>query len=301
MLDFSEMRRSLVKGSARIMLASQELSQSRSKWFRVLCLVSACSVGFHLQAQNPTAPPAQSCPGGAPAITGFMLQSVTLSAAILSATQHQQTYKGLFRAVDNWNTDSCGWPHQRTRIDLPISYDEKRNGKATPNITRNAGITVQHLFFVKSNAVYSYIEGDLYHNNSLGVYLRQSYGGGFGFTHGPLELNADLRFTGEHFYSPGVSASLVGAGLKGMYNVVLVKAKPGATTPPPTLSFTEQFVPVFNQSRSWYSNGGAFLSVPFNARWALTVTAQDNYLRNAPYTFRRNYFNTSIGITYTPK
>jgi Protein of unknown function, DUF481 len=234
-----------------------------------------------------------ACAGGAPSPSGFLLAKVGLSAAILSATQHQQTYQGDVKMVETWNS-GCGWPYQRTLFDLLPSYDEKWNPHATPVITRNFGANVQHLFFINSNAFYAYVTGNLYHNNSLGLYLQQGYGGGFGVVHGNLELDADLRFIGEHFYTPGTSATLAGAGLKGSYNIPL--GSKGAT-----LNLTEQFVPVFNQERAWYSNSYGGLNIPITPRWAVTVTAYDNYLRNAPYTFRRNYLKSTIGIAYTPK
>jgi hypothetical protein len=235
---------------------------------------------------------AAQCSGGDPAPSGFLLVKVGLSAAILSATQHAQTYQGDVKMAGTWNS-GCGWPYQRTLIDLTPSYDEKRNPHATPVITRNYGANIQHMFFLNSNAVYSYVTANLYHNNSLGLYLRQSYGGGFGVVHGNLELDADIRFIGQHFYSPGMSASLAGAGLKGSYNIPLSDKA--------TLTLTEQFVPVFNQERAWFSNAVGGLNVPITPKWSFTVAAYDNYLRNAPSSFRRNYLKSTIGIAYTPK
>jgi hypothetical protein len=234
-----------------------------------------------------------TCSGGDPAPSGFLLAKFGISAAVLSATQHQQTYQGDVKIVQTWNS-GCGWPYQRTLIDLLPSYDEKWNPHATPVITRNFGANIQHMFFINSNAVYAYVTGNLYHNNSLGLYLRQSYGGGFGVVHGNLELDADVRFIGEHFYKPGVSATLAGTGLKGTYNIPLGSKGP-------SLNLTEQFVPVFNQERAWFSNAYAGLNLPITPKWSVTVAAYDNYLRNAPYTFRRNYLKSTIGIAYTPK
>jgi len=246
----------------------------------------------------------RGCPGGAPGQPGFILEKVTLSAAILSATQHQQTYNGEAAALWNWNTASpgqtttspkagCGAPYQRTFLDILPAYDAKKTGKAAPIITRNYGATIQQLFFLSSNANYAYAVGNWYHNNSLGLYLEQNYGAGVGATHNNLEVDADLRFVGEHFYSPGVSASLVGAGLKGSYDIPL--GHKGVK-----LNLTEQFVPIFNQSRAWLSNGIGALNVPFTPKWGMTVLVFDNYLRNAPDTFRRNYLKTTIGVTYSP-
>jgi hypothetical protein len=233
------------------------------------------------------------CSGGAAAPPGFLLAKFSLSAAVLSATQHQQTYQGDVKMVQTWNS-GCGWPYQRTIVDLLPSYDSKWNPHATPSITRNFGANLQHMFFLKDNAVYAYVSGNLYHNNSLGLYLRQSYGGGIGVVHENLELDADIRFIGEHFYSPGVSASLAGAGLKASYNIPL--GGNGIT-----LNLTELFVPVFNQQKAWYSEGFAALNVPITPKWSVVVGAFDNYLRNAPNKFRRNYLKSTIGISYTPK
>jgi hypothetical protein len=251
---------------------------------------------------EPSSGPA--CPGGAPGKPGFLLEKATLSAAILSATQHQQTYSGEVAALNNWQTTasgqsanptaaSCGSPYQRTFLDILPSYDAKKTGKAAPIITRNYGATLQHLFFLSSNANYAYVVGNWYHNNSLGLYLEQNYGAGVGATHGNLEVDVDLRFVGEHFYSPGVSTSLIGAGLKGSYDIPI--GGKGVK-----LNLTEQFVPVFNRSRAWFSDGTAALNVPFTTQWSMTAQLFDNYLRNAPQSFRRNYLKTTIGVSYSP-
>jgi hypothetical protein len=232
------------------------------------------------------------CSGGDPAASGFLVAKIGLSAAILSATQHQQTYQGDLKMVGTWNS-GCGWPYQRTLIDILPSYDAKWNPHATPVITRNFSGNIQHMFFLNSNALYSYVTANLYHNNSLGVYLRQSYGGGFGVVHGNLELDADIRLIGEHFYSPGLSATLAGAGLKASYDLPIGDKA--------ALTLMEQFVPVFNQERAWFSNAYAGLNVPITPKWSFTVAAYDNYLRNAPPTFRRNYLKSTIGIAFKPK
>ena len=108
-----------------------------------------------------------------------------------------------------------------------------------------------------------------------------------------FELDADLRFIGEHFYRPGVSAKLFGSALESRYDIPI--GSNGVD-----LNFQEQFIPVFNQSKAWISNGTASLVVPFAKSWGVTAQFFDNYLRNAPYTFRRNYLKTTIGISYTP-
>jgi len=284
------------------MTTSQIRRSSRSPAIqRLLASAIALVVVQMMCAQDSPTPRAQGCPGGPAGEGGLLLERVNVSAAILGSTQRQQTYSGQITALANWHADAtdssaCGWPYQRTLVDLPISYDEKRSGKMAPNVTRNYGATLQHTVFLLSNGVFGYGVADLYHNNSLGVYMRQSYGGGFGFTHGRLEFDGDLRFVGEHFYAPAASVSFLGIGLKGKYDIPLAFVRRGTV-----LSLTEQFVPALSQSHTWFSNGGAFLAVPINSKFAMTVTAQDNYLPNAPVAFRRNYFKTGIGIQYSPK
>ena len=136
---------------------------------------------------------------------------------------------------------------------------------------------------------------DLYHNNSLGIYFQQSYGGGVGRIWHGTQFEADLRFIGEHFYGPNPSASLIGSQLSETRTFRLNWIKTGA-------GFAEliKYTPAFNQSSAWQLYGRGDLFIPINKRFLLSFGADDNYVENAPAPYRKNYLKTTMGLTYTP-
>jgi hypothetical protein len=226
--------------------------------------------------------------------------TVNVNAAFVASTQRQQTYGGGL-------TLSRAWPHQRTLIDLQAKYDDKRKndlpGSAT--ITEYDIGHFQHMFFLTSSNKY-YVDPivDLVRNNSLGLFFQQSYGAGAGALIGRLELDADLRFIGQHFYGPNSSTGLAASQLSERYDLPLsLRKKPcdKSTAGGPSLTETFSFVPVFNASRAWQMRGVVELTVPVSAKFSFTTKLEDYYVENAPTPFRKNYLNTSIGLKFSPR
>jgi hypothetical protein len=243
------------------------------------------------------------CPGGLIGADGFRLAKLGASVAILQATQEQRTVASQLLAVDNWNATSangastCGWPRERTIADLNASYDAKRSASGALNITRNYSAKFQQQMFLASNASFAYALADLYSNNSLGIHLTQSYGAGVGYARGAFELDGDLRYVNENYLPAGDTHHLVGAGLTGRYDLSL-----DAIVRAADLTAALTAVPIFNEANAWFTNATVAVVLPLNAgAWGVTVAAQDNYVRNAPVGFRRNYFKTTIGFVYSPK
>jgi hypothetical protein len=110
-----------------------------------------------------------------------------------------------------------------------------------------------------------------------------------------MELDADVRYVGEQFYKPGRSAELAGSKFSFRYNVPLPFIVKGAS-----LVETATALLVFNKAKSWQLHDDLSLYIPISNSWKLMATAFDDYLRNAPQTFRRNYVNATVGIAYSP-
>lgn len=234
-------------------------------------------------------------------IYGFKVAKLKIAAAYTDTTQQQQTYSGELDVVRNWFPAEQGWPHQRSLLTISPTYDDKRSSKPdSANITRNYNAIFQQTLFTVTDDWFVPVFGNLYHNNSLGMYLQQSYGAGIGHTMGALELDADLQFVGEHFYPskgypPNKSLSLAGIGLQERYDLPLSFIHMGAT-------FTEaiEFLPILNDGSAWQGHGIAEVSIPFTQQLSFVLSAFDNYIENAPPTYRKNYFKTTMGIQYTP-
>jgi len=219
---------------------------------------------------------------------GFLLEKISLSGAWLSATNHEQTYSGDLIGLNTWD------PCSRTVFETTVSYDANKKGAGIPTITRNYDGRLQHIqLFPKHSKYFWYIVADEYHNNTLGILFRQSYGSGFGVTNDRFEFDTDFRLANEQFYKPGHTEQVDGFALKPRYSVPLNFIAKNSV-----LVFGEEFVPVF-QSKAWYSNAIGVLSLPFKPKWSFIVSVSDNYLRNAPDTFRRNYMKMTIGFQYS--
>lgn len=222
------------------------------------------------------------------------LQQFTINTAFVTSTQHQQTYGAKVVLLHTWHPDVLGWPRERTRVELLPSYDEKRKNSSpgAATITEDYFGRLQQMFFILGDKFYATATADLFRNNSLGVYFQQGYGGGVGTLLNGLELDADVRFIGEHFYNVSPSLGLVGTELEQRYSFVLGKGI--------TLSESGVFLPVFNADRAWQAKGVVDLRIPFTPKWGFSIGLADNYIENAPPTFRKNYLKTTVGLGYSP-
>jgi Protein of unknown function, DUF481 len=244
---------------------------------------------------KPTPPPASSAPVST--TPHWLVSKFAVNTALLEATQKQQTYGAELDLLRSWNAQADGWPHQRTLIELIPNYnDTRKNAKiGSATVTQEYEATAQQLLFLSSSNFYGTLLADEYRNNSLGLYFQQSYGGGVGTIFHNVELNADLRFIGQHYYAPYHSTSLVGSELSERYDIPLSFLRAGA-------HITEQaiVIPVFNASKSWQMKGVVGLTIPLTKTISFTTNAGDYYVENTPDAYHKNYFKDSAGIQYTP-
>jgi len=230
------------------------------------------------------------------------------SAGFIVSTQRDHSYASDISLDKNWYAD--GSLSKKTFIDLDAKYDDKRKnpspGSAT--VTNYDSGKFQQFFFVPKTSSYVVLTSDLVRNNSLGIFFQQAYGAGVGTTiKQQLELDADLRFIGEHFYGPNSSQALAAAKLSAKYTLNLLVVGNGGKAPedPAKTKLVQaipsfSFVPVFNASRAWQMQGRINLIVPLTAKYALVPGLEDYYVENAPSPFRKNYLNVSVMLKVTP-
>jgi hypothetical protein len=273
------------------------MRRNAHRFFGLSFLLVCLAVGSFAEADANTTSQATPCPGLTEGTKDLSL-AISVNAGFLSATQHQQTYGGDILLFKNWNLfpKACGWSHQRTFLELTPSYDDKKGKKPPANITQNYDGRIQHLFFLKSDRYFSSLDGDFYHNNSLGIYFQQTYAAGIGalFLNNHVELGGGLAVLGEHFYPPARSVSLLGTRLSERLSIPL-NLIPGK----PTLSETGVFIPVFNESDAWQVRGVVTLFWALPKGLSINIKTFDDYLRNAPSAFTKNYVKTSLSIGYT--
>jgi Protein of unknown function, DUF481 len=227
----------------------------------------------------------------------WLISKFAVNTALLEATQKQQTYGAELDLLRSWNAQADGWPHQRTLVELIPNYnDTRKNAKiGSATVTQEYEGTAQHLLFVSSSNFYVTLLADEYRNNSLGLSFQQSYGGGVGTIFHNVELNADLRFIGQHYYAPYHSTSLVGSEFSERYKIPLNFLRTGAS-----ITETGIVMPVFNASKSWQTKGVVELTIPLTKTISFTTNAGDYYVENTPDAYHKNYFKNSAGIQYTP-
>jgi hypothetical protein len=190
-------------GSAEIKVSASDphlaLTVSRIGGSESVLLNDVTSLGF-----DSPMPKAKVCGGTNGPCSGWKVSTFKINTTLLLATQKQQTYGAELDLLGNWNPQENGWPHQRTLIQLIPYYNETRKNSAvgSATITQEYEGSIQHLFFLSSDNFYATVLANEYRNNSLGLYFQQSYGLGLGGILHDVELNADLRFIGQHYYRP---------------------------------------------------------------------------------------------------
>lgn len=270
-------------------------ARSRSRLERALVAgIWLCSAPL-LAQPDPAAlsdGPNVACGGGSgnAAAGGWRLSKATASASILDATQTQQTYQSEVVFTGQRHPELCGWPHQRTLVELLGSYDSKQSkDKPHSALTRVAELSAQHLLFGRDNARYVFLSTDAYHNSALGIYAQESFGAGIGRLFGRAEFTAGVRGINQRF-DDLKSTELIGIQLSCRATTTIGRL---------VLSEMLQVTPV-NKSDSWQGRGILTLTAPIGKGFSLAATAFDDYVANAPERFDKNYFKTTIGIQYSP-
>lgn len=283
----------------------------------VTCLLSAACISVAAQTTDAAAPPVSSqqgataqptsntaaagdCPGG---IVGgkemWRLARATVGATIVSATNSQQAYQTDVIASRQRHPDVCGYPHQQTRANLRLSYDARQSSsKPGSTVNRTGDMQLQHLFFRRrDNTTYLAVNADSFHNSSIGIHFQQAAGIGVGrlivATGGGAELFADVRGIYRRYYGED-GKEFLGANFGVRTSHV---AENGVVT-----AVLLQATPAVNRPKAWQS--GAFLTVGVpigDSGFALSVTAFDDYVNDAPAKFRKNYLNLTVGVSYSPK
>lgn len=222
--------------------------------------------------------------------------SISLSGAATRATSDADKLAAEAILVFNHNPGEDGPRHQRSRLTVGASYDGKKKGSAAAIITRSYTGHAQHLvhlpgnrFFVSGNARYL-------HNNSLGIYLQQSYSALIGTRRDigdlTIELDAGPSFVGQNFLGSKASTGFTAAALEELVSVQLNFIRPGTN-----LTETIRLALPLQSDDPWVGAGELTLFIPVSSQVTLTATAFDYYISNPPTDFEKNYFTTSFGVS----
>ncbi len=188
----------------------------------------------------------------------------------------------------------------RTLVDFATLYDAVKTDTSPVNISRRHVGKVEQMFALGAGTKYFVaIDGELYHNNALGMRLQQSYGGGLvarlverqrsSSVTQTFSLVGGMRYMDQQFLRQDrqrFAAFLVG---QRFYQDVKVA------------KFTQAFflvLPMAESRSSWQFRTVADLRFPVWRGLSFSVSGFDDYVRNAPPRFRRNFYTVNVGFAF---
>lgn len=222
---------------------------------------------------------------------------MTPKASLISGTQTQQTFGAQISVRRQQDPGRTDWHHQITTLILNANNSLTEQAGTASIRTHEYDGELSHAVYLW-DGLYTNVQAEGYANNSLNVYLEQSYGGGLGKRifqnrRNSLELTSDFLYIAEHFYGSAPSVSFVGTRLAEMYTMKLADLLGG----PLELIESGSYTPAFNLKNAWQTRGTVTLVVPINKALSANLSFFDNYIENAPNA-RNNYSTSSIGLTY---
>lgn len=218
--------------------------------------------------------------------------TVTLGAAVVNATQDNESFTGavsLLRAIptENWLE-----PRNRTSLNLSAAYGEVTQ-PSTPTIKTSIfhGDAERDQYF--SPRLYVFGQGAFDHNFSQGLDLQQTYSGGMGITviqraNETLDLKASVSYVRQQF-SGAPDLDLIGSIFAEAFNRKFKHLM---------LDQHLTLIPTWNNTNAASAAFNALLSMPVYKRLNASAGFIDSYLNNPPPAFRKNSVQVTFGLTY---
>jgi hypothetical protein len=213
-------------------------------------------------------------------------------------TQRKQALEGHLSLRREQNIEKNNWHHQRTTLFLDATNTLTK--KADSTSTRDHAYDGSFVHMVKlTENVSLFGIAEAYHNNSLKLYLQQSYGGGLGFTkqfeRQVVEFLGDVRVFGQHFYSNKPAETFTGVRIGEDYSIRFTIKKT-----PITFFETINYIQPIDLENAWQIRGAAGLVVPINEFVSIVYQFNDDYFQNVP-NGRKNYTKTGLVFKFALK
>lgn len=172
-----------------------------------------------------------------------------------------------------------------------LSHAEQPGSSVTSH-TLDTSLREDYLFDPR---LFAFGLGEFQHISTEGLYLRQTYGGGFGFevlNHPQTTFNlvGGITYQHEHF----IAASTV-TSMDGMFGETFGKQFTKRTR----LDHSFTFYPDFSQTGQYRFDTTTVLSLKLNSRLSLNASFIDLYLSNPPAGNKNNNVTFSTGVGYT--
>lgn len=220
--------------------------------------------------------------------------TVTLGAALVTATQDSQTYTSRIELVRAEPAESWLNPRDRTSLSFANSYG-KINQPLTPTIKTSIFHAdaerdeyANHHFFLFGQAAFD-------HNSTQGLDLQQSYSGGLGWTaldsaNETLDFKASGSYVRQEFVAGKIqdlSGSVFGERFRQKFRHDMI------------LDERLTYTPAWNVTRAWSSLMTTSFTVPFYKSFGVSTSVADSYLNDPLPGFRRNSFQFTAGVTWS--
>jgi hypothetical protein len=230
--------------------------------------------------------------------------SVTGGASLVQATQYGENFNAGVALVRAVPTVSFLPARTRTTFNLLETYGKltqptiPQTTPPTPDAVAKTSIfhtDFEHDKYV-SPRLYGFAGLSYDHNFSQGLNLQQIYGVGIGWTaimdaKQELDLKGDIHYEKQNFVPPTTSENLIGSTFAELYHRTL----------PAKILFNESasYIIGWNDTNAYSAIFVAGLQLPVYKRFAMNVSATDNYLNNPAFGYDKNSFQFTTGITYT--
>jgi hypothetical protein len=219
--------------------------------------------------------------------------TVTVGAALVNATQDNESFTGALSLVRAIPTVDWLEPRNRTSLNLNAAYGEVTQ-PATPSIKTAIfhGDAERDEYF--SPRFYVFGQGAFDHNSTQGLDLQQTYSGGIGLTviqraNETLDVKTSVSYIQQQFQG-APNLELIGSIFAEAFNR---KFKHGLT-----LDQHLTLIPTWNNTNAYSAAFNALLTMPVYKRISASTGFIDSYLNNPPPGFRKNSVQLTIGMTY---
>lgn len=186
-------------------------------------------------------------------------------------------------------------PHFRTAYSLIMLFSKAQQGNTTIRSNTLTTLLREDYLFSPSNFVF--VSGQLDHIQAQGLYLRQTYGGGYGrqvihTKRTQFNVLGGITFVNEKFYTGGPARQ----SAEGLFGETLSVALG------PRIRFDHylNFYPNFSDAGEYHFDTASSLSFKLTKRLAANISLVDNYLSNpVPGNHNNNIaLTTGVGVTF---
>jgi hypothetical protein len=230
--------------------------------------------------------------------------SITGGASLVQATQYGENFTAGIALIRAIPTVTFLPPRTRTTFNLLETYGKltqptiPQTNPPTPDAVAKTSIFHTDFEHDKyfSPRMYGFAGLSYDHNFSQGLNFQQIYGVGIGWTaimdaKQELDVKADIHYERQNFQPPTPSEDLIGSTFAELYHRTL----------PAKILFNESasYIIGWNDTNAYSAIFTAGVQLPVYKRFAMNLTASDNYLNNPAFGYDKNSFQFVTGITYT--